>query len=355
MSVVLVVGAQYGSEGKGVIVSELAKAQDFVAHVRVGGPNAGHSHRAYDQKWAQRMLPVGWAHGSKAAHLILGRGAVVDCELLEHEILEAERFDPSVPKRVSVDYGATALRPVHRELEGEIHGDLHKRIGSTGEGVGLARQERLMRSITTPTMVGMREKDDNLRALYIETDTAHILDSLRRQNLNIMVEGTQGSGLSLIHGPWPFVTTADTNAAGLMADVGLAPGPDIEVGLVARTFPIRVAGNSGPMAGEITWEEMSTRTGKTVQERTTVTKLVRRIGEWDKALFQHAIMLNRPKWIALTFMDYIDPSLEGCRDWFRIMQSHKAAAFIAMVEEQANTPVRMIGTGGPEWSVAWRF
>lgn len=347
----VVVGAQYGSEGKGVIVSEMARRNEYAAFVRVGGPNAGHSHRAFNRKWAQRMLPVGWAHSGPASLLILGRGAVVSPDILQKEITDAEGYTENLRNRVIVDEGATWLQPRHESIEGKIYGDLHRMIGSTGEGVGAARRDRMARNISQSTLMGQRRED----SMFLVGDTVEMLDDIRRGNSgsDILVEGTQGSGLSLVHGPWPFVTTADVNAAGIMADVGIAPGADVRVVLVARTYPIRVAGNSGPMFRELTWDEISTRTGKVIQEHTTVTKLVRRVGEWDPGLFRRACILNNPAWIALTFMDYVDPDLEGETDFARVMRSHEAAKFIANVEEIAERPVLAVGTGGPEWSVAW--
>lgn len=357
MGVMVVVGAQYGSEGKGVIVSDMAwqgtdhLGDKFTAFVRVGGPNAGHSHIAYGRRWAQRMLPVGWARGGNSAQLILGRGAVVNPKILNDEIYNAAQYDSSVFTRVIVDDSATLLRDEHTSREGHTQGELHRRIGSTGEGVGAARMERMERDGIKRTLV----RDAAAGNLFSLGDTVSILNAHRKDG-EVLIEGTQGSGLSLIHGPWPYVTTADTNASGILADCGFSPGyRDVRTILVARTYPIRVAGKSGPIYNEISWAELSSRIGKATLERTTVTKLVRRIGEWDDELFKRACLLNNPAWIALTFMDYIDPDLEGETDFSRILRSSKAAEFIRHVEEVAGVLVKAVGTGGDNWSVAWRY
>jgi adenylosuccinate synthase len=338
----VVVGAQYGSEGKGVIVSKLSQDQDWDAFVRVGAPNAGHSHFAYGKKWVQRMLPIGWA-ANQTSKLILGAGAVVDKEQLAKEIAVAMEVDPTVEERTYVDWMATKLTDQHRQEEGKTKGALWHRIGSTGEGVGAARVNRMRRTWDSPAIVGRTPTHS-----WQNANTVDILHNLR----DILIEGTQGSGLSLTHGEWPYVTTCDPNVSGILADCGIPPSREIETVLVARTFPIRVAGNSGPLWKELTWDELSARVGKPLKEQTTVTKLVRRVGEWDDDLFAKAVKLNGPREIALTFMDYVDPKLEGCDDWAWIRSSNAAVAFIEHIENTHNVEVTMVGTGGPEWSVA---
>jgi adenylosuccinate synthase len=119
--------------------------------------------------------------------------------------------------------------------------------------------------------------------------------------------------------------------------------------LVARTFPIRVAGNSGPLYGEVTWQWMSDKLGKTVEERTTVTNKVRRIGRWDPYLFQQAVLLNKPTSIALTFLDYLNPANEGAQSMSQLTPD--TLRFIDNVEADANAPVSLLGTGGPRCQI----
>lgn len=149
--------------------------------------------------------------------------------------------------------------------------------------------------------------------------------------------------MSLLHSHWPYCTSVDTNAAGIIAEVGIAPSRVTDVLLVCRTYPIRVAGNSGPMKGETSWWHISDKVGHKVEERTTVTKKVRRVAEWDDDLFAYSFMLNEPTEIALTFCDYIDPDLEGCEDLETIVTSKPLHNFL--LKHGLINSVRYFGTG----------
>lgn len=340
MSVTVVVGAQYGSEGKGNLVRFLAN--EYQHHVRVGGPNAGHSIQVGGKIWKMQALPCGWAN--KNATLWLGAGAVISPEILLREIKETDDFGYSTKVRTMIDARATILDPMHHTLEGGIHGSDHARIGSTGEGVGAARISRMKRN-----------KDVSRLARSVGEFTPYLADTVAELNrrhdvgYSIMIEGTQGSALSLIHGDWPYVTTSDPNVSGIMADVGFAPRVDPDVILVARTYPIRVAGNSGPMSNEMSWADLSEKLGKQIEEKTTVTHKTRRVGMWDAALFKRACLLNRPESICLNFVDYLNPEDEGITEWGRLSRSTKD--FVHEVERIANAPVAFVGTGGPTWTI----
>jgi adenylosuccinate synthase len=161
---------------------------------------------------------------------------------------------------------------------------------------------------------------------------------LDEEDSAVLLEGTQGSGLSLTHGIWPWCTSTDTNAAQLCADAGVAPQTVAEVVLVCRTFPIRVAGASGPLANETTWADIGRP-----EERTTVTKKVRRVGMWDTAMVQRAAMLNRPDWLALTFVDYWDNGAAGALHWEHLHATVRDQ--VRQIERDVGVPVRMLGTG----------
>jgi adenylosuccinate synthase len=123
-----------------------------------------------------------------------------------------------------------------------------------------------------------------------------------------------------------------------------------EVILVCRTYPIRVAGASGPLNNETDWETMSIRLGRDVCEQTTVTKKTRRIAQWDEDLFLRACMVNGPTQIAVTFTDYLDPKQEG-----REELTDKTRAFIHYLESiSGGVPVTFVGVGGPRWLVVCR-
>jgi len=345
--VLAVVGAQYGSEGKGVIVYAIAR--EFGVHVRVGGPNAGHSFIENGREWKMQAVPCGWVN--RDAMLVLGRGGVFNPAIVAREVAEIEKVDPSIKDRLFIDAYAGVLDERFAKEEGHTSGELHRRIGSTGEGVGAARIARLRRDPGQFRLWKDAAAEVGLDRCLAE-DTPALLANALQDGKNVLLEGTQGSGLSLIHGPWPFVTSHDTNAAQLAADVGLPPHCVSRVLLVARTFPIRVAGNSGPLFGELTWAEMSRRLGRKVEERTTVTKKVRRVGIWDDRLMDRAVTINGPTSVALTFLDYICSADEGKSRWEDL--SDASRQFVWYIERRWGVRVSLVGTGGPNRSVIRR-
>lgn len=319
-----VIGGQYGSEGKGTIVAHIAN--DYDCHVRVGSPNAGHTFYWNGEKHVMQSIPCGWMNPN--ASIIIGRGALINIGQLKKEITHIEHYYPDFKKRLFIDAKAGVLDEKFHQQEGGVHGEMHQRIGSTGEGVGPARIARLQRDPNNFRLFESVAYEEGL-AECIENNTPSKIINLQKHGVNILLEGTQGCGLSMLHGPWPYCTSIDTNAAAILAEVGIAPHRLTDVLLVFRTYPIRVAGNSGPMYKEITWEEVSRRAGYDVgEERTTVTKKVRRVGEWDGALFQTALDLNFPTSIAVNFANYIDGNLLGCRSYGAITQSQKFMRFM---------------------------
>lgn len=359
-NVLAVVGGQFGSEGKGVIVARIADWYDV--HVRTGGANAGHSFWHDNQKWVSQMIPVGWINPQ--AKLVLGRGAMLDLAVLDREIaaIRATYGDNFLDGRLLIDMDAFLVEEQHHLLEGGVRGELHQRIGSTGEGIGAARVARLQRDGQYIRRIKEIQVDEMLlkypnvwAAATIVSDTPGYLSSVRKAGKNILLEGTQGCGLSLIHGFWPYVTSADTNAAQLAVDAGIPPQHVNQVLLVCRTYPIRVAGNSGPLWKELSWETMSERVGREVQEKTTVTKKVRRIGEWDSNLFRRAVTLNAPTALALTFVDYLSPAALGKSDYLDM--DRIVTDFVRDIEFLADCPVALLGTGPNAegaWQTVWR-
>lgn len=340
--VLALVGAQYGSEGKGVIAQHLAP--EFGIHIRTGGPNAGHTYHHLHRDWVARTVPVGWINPD--AICLIGPGAIVDVQLLGTELAEIAAVDETIYERVVVDPRAHVLHPVrHHALEGGVDGKAHREIGSTGEGVGPCRMAKLART-TFPSdyawakaqqIADVTAEDGTLqfeqrplfgRGWLVVDDTSKIAARAIARDVRVLLEGTQGSGLSVTHGPWPYVTSADTNAAQLAADAGIPP-QHVQTMLVARTFPIRVAGNSGPLKGEVTFEEIGA-----IPEYTTVTKKQRRIGLWDQELFERACLLNHPRWWSLTFADYLEPTARGATSLEQLPES--VWTFINQVQARWN-------------------
>jgi adenylosuccinate synthase len=169
-------------------------------------------------------------------------------------------------------------------------------------------------------------------------DVADQLHRHLREGFNILLEGTQGSGLSLTLGDWPHVTSADTNAAQLASDAGISPTDVSHSILVARTYPIRVAGKSGPLYGETSWEELGLE-----PEITTVTKKVRRVGRWNPEQVRYSCQVNYPANIVVTFIDYLWPETKGITNWRALPEA--ALEWIKEQEELIEAPIIAVGTG----------
>lgn len=337
---VVLVGGQYGSEGKGAIAKHLA--YDFNVHVRVGSPNAGHTLYWNGEKHVQQSIPCGWIN--PFATIVIGRGALLNMKQLMKELVHTLSYYPDFLSRLKIDAKAGVLSEKFHEMEGGVNGEMHRRIGSTGEGVGPARIARLLRD---PEKFHLFEEVAEEYGLEqcVTYNTPKLLADLQDQGKNILIEGTQGSGLSLLHSHWPYCTSIDTNAAGIISEVGIAPSRVTDVLMVCRTFPIRVAGNSGPMQNEISWDELNSRLHCSIQaEKTTVTKKIRRIAEWDQDLFEQSLMLNAPTSIALTFADYVDPSVKDVNLIEEVKKSEKLNEFIDS-KPGLRPLLQFIGTG----------
>lgn len=335
----VLVGGQYGSEGKGAIAKHVAF--DYQVHIRVGSPNAGHTIYWDGQKHVMQSIPCGWINPD--AKIVIGRGALLNMRQLVKEIIHIQQWYPDFLSRLYIDENAGVLSERFHEQEGGVNGEMHRRIGSTGEGVGPARIARLERDPQKFQLFKDVAKEWGLEQCIAEGTPEAIADT-HDHGANVLVEGTQGSALSLLHSHWPYCTSIDTNAAGIISEVGIAPSRVTNVLMVCRTYPIRVAGNSGPMKNEISWDELNSRVGGGVTpEKTTVTHKTRRIAEWDDELFKQSCILNAPTDIALTFADYVDPYLKNVDNMNRVRASAPLMAFLR--EHKLTEKLRYIGTG----------
>lgn len=329
-NVTCVIGGQYGSEGKGLICAYLAP--HYYAAVRIGAPNAGHSVIVGKKIWKMRQIPVAGLINPDIL-LFIGAAGLINMDVLMHEMKQV----PHCASRLYIDRNAGILE--HKHIELENFENMNKKIGSTCEGVGAALRDKIKRNGTFKTAKDIPE----LKPFVI--NVSEYLNTIPTDN-KIMIEGTQGTELSLNHGPYPFCTSRDIIAASLLSDVGLSPFMCEEIIMVVRTYPIRVAGNSGPMCGkEISWKEVTKRSKspKMLNEQTTVTKRTRRVCEFDMALVKKAAILNKPTQLALTFVDYINHDDYGKTEFDRL--SAKSKEFIHTLEKETNTPVTLIKTG----------
>lgn len=337
----VVVGGQYGSEGKGAIAAHLCRTDPKITTaVRVAGPNAGHS--AYDQKgekWALRQIPVAAVVRDDLA-LVLGQGSEIDPHVLSDEITRLEKAEIPIARRLLVDASATVITEGHISAEGGYGGHMTSRLGSTGKGVGAARSDRIWRQAKTWGDVSSEGESVG--------HTASFLRNVLSAGEDVLIEGTQGYALGLHTEHYPKCTSSDCTATDFLAMAGLNAwdADDVCVWVVLRTHPIRVAGNSGNLEGETDWETLGAQTGGHIQEeRTTVTQQVRRVGTWDEELAWAAVQANGPSKVkvALTMFDYWHPDLADCGDWDALSPGQKADVIV--VSMQVGAPVALVGTG----------
>ncbi|SEA18478.1 adenylosuccinate synthetase [Nitrosospira multiformis] len=296
MPITIIVGGQYGSEGKGKVSHALAKEMGASVAIRIGGPNSGHT----------VISPSGesiiFKHLPTAAILpdvtcILGAGSYINPDILLAEIKVAGLSE----SRLIIDPNAAVITDA--EIAEEQGSRLREEIGSTLSGTGAAVIKRIQRD----GALKLAKNDDRL-APYVQPSISFMRSKLDKRE-RVIIEGTQGYGLSLLHSPhYPFVTSRDTTAAGFLSEVGLGPRDVDDVVLVLRTFPIRVSGNSGPLSDEIDWNKVTSEAGSESQfiEFTSVTRTVRRIGRFDVKIVRHAIAANNPSRIVLNHLDYVD-------------------------------------------------
>jgi adenylosuccinate synthase len=350
--VTVVVGGQYGSESKGAVTAWLAEQiQGPLMAVRVAGPNAGHTAVGVldDKAWALRAIPAVAVRNLQAG-LVISAGSEVDPVVLADEIEQLEAAGYRVLDRLWVDPQATWLGPEFIEQEKQL--GIQARIGSTSKGIGAARAARIMR---TADLVGDRLADDErlgkMGQLRVEFDTAELLHQHLREGGDVLIEGTQGYGLGLHAGYYPQCTSSDCRAIDFLAMAGISPWAteveSVEPWVVCRTFPIRVAGNSGPLHEETTWEQLAEESGGYIQpERTTVTKKIRRVGRWDPHLVRRALAANggpATTRLFLGFVDYIDPKMAGAKSPEQL--TDRVREFIDQVEQQVGRRPDALGTG----------
>ena len=344
----VLVGGAYGSEGKGHVASYLAREYGYL--VRVGGPNAGHQVYERPKPYVFHQLPSGTRNSE--ARLIIGPGAVLEVDGLRREINEcAVSVD-----RLAIDPRAMVIDPRDAAFEART---LRRWIGSTAQGVGAATARRIMRGALGPGLVRSRQMTEVRLAGHVPDlkpfvkETASVLDEAYYRGERILVEGTQGTGLSLYHGDYPHVTSRDTTVAGCLSEAGIAPSRLRRVVMVCRSYPIRVQNpddegmHSGPMGHELTWEEVAQRSGQSAEElrareRTSTTNRQRRVAEFSWALLRRSAALNGPTDVALTFADYLSALNVGARRFEQL--TSETIHFIEEVERVAAAPVSLIST-----------
>lgn len=342
----VLIGGQYGSEGKGNIVAYLAREYDVM--IRVGGPNAGHTVASSAGPYTYHHLPSG--SRDVTARLLLGPGMTIHLPGLLKEIEEC-----GIGKdRLFIDPQATIIE--EEDIGTERGGHLVSTIASTGSGSGAAAARRIL---SRGKEIRLARDVDELR-LYVGTpgnyhgSTSDRLEEAYRSGHSILLEGTQGSGLSIFHGDYPHVTSRDTNVAGCLAEAGISPSRIRKILMVIRPMPIRVGdpdGEDGHTSGTLkhstTFDDIAAFAGLEAQalntaEKTSTTKRNRRVGwfEWDQ--FRKACALNAPTDIVLTFADYLKSSNSKARRFEQL--DPDTIKFIEELERVSQAPVSLINT-----------
>lgn len=299
MSLWIVMGGQFGSEGKGKVSAHITLSEEIDIGVRCGGPNSGHSFLKKDgSRVLLRQLPT--AVVRQSTRLLIPAGALIDLSVLRNEI-NLFGLDSG---RVGVDRNAMIIESKDRDVE--TTSGLRDRISSTLSGVGAAVARRALRR--EDVRLARHANEGWLKNLI--TDVADECNTALDHGRKVLVEGTQGFGLSLFHSEhYPKTTSRDTSAAGFLSEVGLSPLRVTEIVAVFRTFPIRVAGlQAGPLRDEIDWETLQLESGypQPIHEYTTVTDKLRRVARFDWDLARWTVDRNRPTRIAVMGLDYLD-------------------------------------------------
>ena len=333
-SCTVIVGCQWGDEGKGKIVDVLAENVDIVARYQ-GGANAGHTVHVVDAEFVLHQIPSGVLHEGRRC--LLGNGVVLDVQQFfqEYDALVARGID--IEGRVGVSRRAQLVMPYHRILDKAVEGAAAMKIGTTGRGIGpayedkagrrgvrvadLGNPQRLMKRIEAAkgracerldelgasTEELDRAMDETLalgdRLLTLATDVGPEISAALAAGRSVLLEGAQGTALDLDHGTYPFVTSSNTTAGGAATGTGIGPTAITEVIGVVKAYTTRVGEGPLPSAFEPEMDEHVRQLGG---EFGATTGRPRRCGWFDSVITRHASQVNGLTGVAVTKLDVLD-------------------------------------------------
>lgn len=299
-SIIVVQGAQWGSEAKGMVAAHLALSRRVDLAVRTGAVNAGHTVLWNGIPQKMQQLPTAWVRPQTT--LVLGAGTFVHPTILAREVeLVNSLTGEDVRERLLIDSRASLHLEAHTE-QAQME-NRHHSIGATGKGCSVAITDKIRYRGRGYQLFKDWWQDNRSRfgAMGVEVlsgikfeDTVETLHAAYDQGKQILLEGTQGSHLDLNLGPYPYTTHKPTQAIEWALEAGLALGMEYEIAMVARTYPIRVAGNSGPMAKETTWPNVA----RTINKKLMLHRLPQRVKSFAIQEFervQHGLA-NETKW-----------------------------------------------------------
>lgn len=339
----IVVGGQFGDEGKGQICAHLVKDQmdagePYKFAVRVGGSNAEHRFVTPDgERHTGRVLPVaGWV--DPRIRMVLGAGHMIRLDSLAREIKELEVIYGDQIKRIFIDAQAGVINLDHVAKGGKAAAFR----GSTHQGTGQAVAHKVVRDGEFKTAKDYPELYEYIGA---SIDTVELMDGWMRDGETGLLEGSQGALLSLNHGYYPFCTSKDVTPAALLAEAGIPTGRVRDIWAVYRIVSMRVPGNSGPSDGrELNWDDLEAAIATTIPEeakRQTDSGDLERIFLWSWKEFKKSVALIGPTHMALTFCDWWP--------FLRVTDGTSLEDHIAKMEDLASCPVS-ITRKGPAWN-----
>lgn len=337
--IIVIIGAQWGDEGKGKVVDLLADRFDIVARYQ-GGHNAGHSVYVGEKAFVLRLLPSGIIHEDSTC--VLGNGMVIDPKAFFEEVDQMGSQGVSVtPERLRVSSRAHLIMPYHRALDHTSEERLgNEKIGTTLRGIGPAYEDKAGRrgirvsDALVPEVLKMRiernlEEANRIIVLYGQQplradeiyteisplverlrpfvcETSHFLAEAKKQNKKILLEGAQATLLDVDHGTYPYVTSSNPTAGGAAVGAGIPPHHITGVLGIVRTYATRVG--EGPFPTEMLEEEetMANLIRQRGNEYGSVTKRPRRCGWFDAVATRYAAELNGFNSVALTKLDVLD-------------------------------------------------
>jgi len=334
MPVQVIVGAQWGDEGKGKIVDMLSEHADIVARYQ-GGANAGHTVCIGNKEYVLHLIPSGIFH--EQITCVIGNGTVIDPTALMDEIEKLQAAGVNIKGRLLISHNAHLIMPYHKQLD-TIREQVHNKIGTTGRGIGPAYIDKFMRNgirivdlldrdvFASKLKSNIEEKNKILTNVYGETridvdaiineyqefdkrideyitDTALYLNQALKQEKKIIAEGAQGALLDVDHGTYPFVTSSNPTSGGACTGLGIPPTAITSIVGIVKSYSTRVG--NGPFPTELT-DSTGERLRTTGHEYGATTGRPRRCGWFDALALRYSAMVNGIEKIAITKLDVLD-------------------------------------------------
>lgn len=334
MPVHIIVGAQWGDEGKGKIVDHLSDRVDIVARYQ-GGANAGHTVVIGEKQYILHLIPAGIFHPHVTC--VIGNGVVIDPIALMDEIKQLQQLNIDIHGRLLISHNAHLIMPYHKLLD-TIREQTTEKIGTTGRGIGPAYIDKFMRVgirivdlldrdiFVAKLKRNIEEKNQILMKIYgnpelnvdkivseyeefdkqideYVTDTALYLNSALKNGKQILAEGAQGALLDVDHGTYPFVTSSSPTSGGACTGLGIPPTSVTSILGIVKAYTTRVG--NGPFPTELI-NETGERLRKIGGEFGATTGRPRRCGWLDAVSLRYSVMINGITHIAITKLDVLD-------------------------------------------------